>query len=785
MTTSRADSGPSLPRLLAGIFISSSATIAFEITLTRVFSISLWYHFAFMVISIAMLGLGMSGTVLSLVPKLKRRELLGLYGIGLGLTLFSGYLGTNLIPFDPARLAWDRQQLLYIGAYYILLAIPFFFFGLIVSTSFALESDRASLVYGADLLGAGGGSVAAILLMSGLGPERSVFAIAAGGLVGAALLGRPKAAAALLAVLIFLAATNPDFMRIRMSQYKGLEQALRYPGAKHIKTYYSGFSRVDVFDSPMARFAPGLSLKHLDPLPRQLGLAVDGAGINAITDAGGDMEFLGFLPSALPYEMSERRNVLVVESKGGLNVLLARHYGASYIEKTESVPLIVEVMRDDYGDFSGGIYDTNTFEKLARSRLLSTERKYDVIDISLTGAVPSGAFGMSEDYAFTVEAFRQYLAHLADEGVLSLGMYLVPPPQTELRLLMTGLAALEDLGARQPEGHVAALRSWGSIAMVFKKTPLGESDIDALKDFARKRNFDLVYYPGIRESETNIYVEMPENDYYEAFKAIIDPATRDAFVRNYVFDITPVHDESPYFHHYLKLGKVRETIEVMGGKWQYFIEEGYLLPAVLVQVLVLSLVLLLLPAFGKAARARPSLELVYFALLGFGFMFVEIPLIQAMILPLENPSYAVAAVLASVLVWSGTGSLLSQRYASLRTPRTVLALAALVLPYGLLLTLGAGKIAAYPIALKFALTFLLVTAVGVLMGIPFPMGMRFLGKKSPGLIPWAWAINGCFSVLAPVVATMLALEFGFNTVLFLGALMYAAAFGIIKKAWTD
>jgi hypothetical protein len=782
VSSDRADPGPLPLRLLAGIFISSSAAIAFEITLTRVFSISLWYHFAFMVISIAMLGIGLSGTVLSLAPGLKRREHLGLYGLGLGLTLFIGYVGTNLIPFDPARLAWDRQQLLYIGAYYILLALPFFFFGLVVATSFALESERASLVYGADLLGAGGGSVAAILLMSGLGPEGSVFAISAGGLVGAALLGRPRVAAALLVALMVLAGVNPDFMKIRLSQYKGLEQALRYPGAELIKTYYSGFSRVDVFESPLARFAPGLSLKYLEPLPRQLGLAVDGAGIDAITDAGSDMEFLGFLPSALPYELAERRSVLVAEPGGGLNVLLARHYGAGYVEKAESVPIVVEVVRDDYGDFSGGIYGSDTFEKLARSRLLSTDRKYDLIDISLTGAVPSGAFGMSEDYALTVEAFREYLDHLSKDGVLSLETYLVPPPRTELRLLTTGLAALEDMGVRRPAEHIAALRSWGSMALVFKKTPFEEREISALKDFARSRSFDLLYYPSIRESETNIYVEMPNKDYYRAFRAIVDPATRDNFLRDYVFDVTPVHDESPYFHHYLKLGRLRETTAVMGGKWQYFVEEGYLLPAVLAQVLVLSLVLLLLPAFGKGARAKPSPDLAYFALLGLGFMFVEIPLIQAMILPLENPSYAVAVVLASVLVWSGAGSLLSQRFALLRTPRTVLALAALVVPYGLLLSLGAERIAAYPIAMKFALTFLLASAAGVLMGIPFPMGMRLLGRKSPGLIPWAWAINGCFSVLAPVVATMLALEFGFDTVLFLGALMYLAAFGIIKKA---
>lgn len=773
----------SLPRLLAGIFFCSISAISLEITLTRVFSISLWYHFAFMVISIAMLGLGLSGTVLSLTPALKKREWLGTYAIGLSIAVLAGYVGTNLVPLDPARLAWDRQQLLYIGLYYVLLAIPFFFFGLIVTTAFSVESERSSLVYGADLLGAGAGSVAAVVLMSGLGPEISVFAIAACALAGAALLGKPKTSVSVLVLVAILAGVNPDFIKIRMSQYKGLEQALRFPGAKHLRTYYSGFSRVDIFESPMVRFAPGMSLKYLKPLPPQLGLSVDGTGINAITEAGGNTAFLRYLPSALPYEIAERHSALVVEPKGGLTALLAREYGADYIEKAESNLLLVDVIRKDFGEFSGGIYDTSTHKKLARSRLLSTDRKFDVIDVSLTGAVPSGLFGMSEDYALTVEAFKQYLTHLTEDGVVSLNMYLIPPPRTELRLLATSLAALEEMGVSDAEKHIVAIRSWGSITMLVKRTAFVHGELNALKEFSKGKNFDLVYYPGIKEEEANVYVKLPENDYYRAFRNVIDPETRADFIGDYIFDISPVYDESPFFHHYLRFDRIKETLEVMGGKWQFFVEEGYLLPAVLVQVLVLSLILLLLPAFVR--KERPSIFLSYFALLGLGFMFVEVPLIQGMILPLENPSYAVAAVLASVLIWSGAGSLLSQRYSSLRTPRTVIVLAALVVPYGLLLIPVAGKVAAYPLALKFVLSFLLVAPAAVLMGIPFPMGMRLLGERSPGMIPWAWAVNGCFSVLAPILATMLALDFSFKAVFLLGAVMYAGAFAVIKRAWTD
>jgi hypothetical protein len=398
--------------------------------------------------------------------------------------------------------------------------------------------------------------------------------------------------------------------------------------------------------------------------------------------------------------------------------------------------------------------------------------------------VPSGLFGISENYAFTVEAFKQYLTHLSGDGVLSLSMFIIPPPRTELRLLATGIAALEELGVTEPGENVAAIRSWGSITILLKRTSFTQDEIAAIKSFSRDKNFDLLYYPGIKESESNIFVRMPDNDYFKAFQSLISRDKRETFVKDYIFDVTPVTDERPFFNHYLRAGRVKETLEVMGGKWQYFIEEGYLLPVVLVQVILLSLILLVLPALKRKERARPSSVLIYFALLGLGFMFVEVPLIQGMILPLENPSYAVAVVLASVLICSGAGSLLSQRYASLRAPLTVIVLAILIVPYGLLLTLLAGKVAAYPLEAKFALSFLLVAPAAALMGIPFPMGIRLLGEKSPGLIPWAWAVNGCFSVLAPVLATMLALAFGFKVVFLLGALMYAGAFAVIRRAWS-
>lgn len=780
-------------KLLAGIFLFSFSALSYQIALTRVFSISLWYHFAFMVISIAMLGIGVSGTVLSLSQRLKtpsRHELtlarIGIYGLFLGASITVSYLLSNLLPFDPVRLSWDRVQLLYICLYYLLLSTPFFFFGLSVSTALSSASERAGFLYGADLLGAGAGSISFLYFMSITSPEVVILLVSSIALGGAFLIGGRKTkvcSSIFIACNIFLL-LMPGLISPRMSPYKGLQLALRYPGAEHIKTYHSPFSQVDVFRSPAVRFAPGLSLKYLEPLPEQLGISVDGGEVNAVTRADNreSLGFLEFLPSALPYELGRRESVLILDPRGGLEVLLARHYGAQGIFKVESNPLVIKVIRDDLGDLSHGIYDDNTWQGLGRSWLKAKDRKFDLIDIPLTGTSPSGSFGIAEDYRFTVESFKEYLSHLTKNGMLSVHLYILPPPRIELRLLSTLVTAMEEMGIKEIEGKIIAIRSWGSIGIMAKVEPFTREEIDAVRKFSREKRFDLVLLPGIREDETNIYLKTASNEYAAAFMSILDPGRRASFQRDYLFDITPVRDESPFFHYFLRLKNLRNIYEVMGGKWQYLIEEGYLLPVVFVQVLLLSIVFILLPAFSKRRKNDnpsnpPSIPpLLYFAFLGLGFMFVEISLIQRMILPLENPSYAVAAVLTSVLIGSGIGSLLSSRFSPLRSRFTLLALTLLIAAYSLLVPLFSDFIAPQPLLRKVALGFAFLIPLGLPMGIPFPMGIRNLGEKTPELIPWAWAVNGCASVLAPLLTIMLAMAVGFQTVMWIGAAAYFLAF---------
>ncbi|MEW6586795.1 MAG: hypothetical protein AB1442_14465 [Nitrospirota bacterium] len=772
--------------------------------MTRIFSISLSYHFAFMVVSTAMLGIGASGTMLYAYPRLRDTSRIGAYSLFLGLGILLSYAAVNQLPFDPVNLLWSKTHILYLGLYPVILSIPFFFAGLIVASALSSFPDAPGCLYGADLLGAGAGSLGILYLAGMLGPDSCVVAISSLPIAAAILWGgrRTRIAAPLLFLVIAVVLhLNPELLEIRMSPYKGLQSALKYPGAEHLKTYVSPYSRIDVFRSPASRFAPGLSLRYLDALPEQIGLSIDGGQMNAITgDGGGESPaFLGYLPSALPYELvnsssnkedamrigQSLNEVLVLDPKGGLQVLVARHYGADMVQKIESNPLIVEVIDKDFFEFSGGIYSSDTTTGLGRSWLKHGRRQFDIVDISLTGASPGGSFGILEDYRFTVEAFKEYLRHLNTGGFLSVNLFIIPPPRTELRILLTGIAAMEELGITEINKNITAMRSIETLCILIKKSPLTADEIGRLRKFSEDRRFDLVYYPGISAGESNRFVRMPSDEYFHAFQRLVDKKDRPAFVRSYLFDIEPVRDESPFFHYYLKLNHIKEIYSVMGEKWQFFVEEGYVLPIVFVQVFVASVILILLPIFvGRKEKGGPDLFfLSYFALLGLGFMFVEVPLIQKMILPLEHPSYAFAAVLTSVLISSGAGSLSSHKIRGLRTPFELMAIAVIVIVWSFLIPAISDIMSLRAMSSRIFLTFLLFFPLGFLMGIPFPAGLAVLSQRNAALIPWAWAVNGCFSVLAPILATMIAMTVGFKAVLWLGSLAYLLAFSVLIFAF--
>jgi hypothetical protein len=778
--------------ILPLVFVASFASLAYELALIRILSITLWYHFAFLVVSIAMLGIGASGTLLSVVPLLKDERKVPAYVLLLAIAIPAGYLLIGLIPFDPVRLSWDWTQLFSLGLFSVVLSVPFLFFGLAVSTCFAVLPGSVGAVYAADLLGAGAGSVALSALLYAGGPEQTIFLLSMLAATAAFVRGGKAVrffSALLLGMELFLLLTQPAFMMPVMSAYKPLPFALNYPGARIMETRCSPYARIDIFQSPAVRFAPGLSLTYLDPLPPQTGVAVDGGDIHAITDAGDPlrMKFIDHLPSALPYVLGRHRDVLVLEPKGGLALHLAIRSGAGYILSVESNPLLRTIV-DERGRITPppGVSLQNR-AGLGRNRIAQLDRKFDVITMSFLGSLLPGAFGLSEDYGATIEAFRAYLERLAPGGVLSMDLYLLPPARSELRLLATVLRAAEETGIADGASHIAVVRSWDTVTILFKNSALTASDISAIRRFCARNRFDTVYYPGMRPDEGNRYVRMQNNSYADAFRNIIRRETRSAFIRDYLFDIRPVRDAAPFTHYYLKLENIGEIYRTMGGKWQYFFEEGYLLPLLLLQVLAVSLIVMLLPLL-KRVRSEPASTaprltrtLLYFGTLGLGYLFIEVAFMQMMILPLEHPGYAAGTVVASVLAGSGLGGYLSQKREPRIGPSALLWLAGAIVLYALTLPFLATFLVRLPLAARVISCFIVLFPAGTLMGTPLPLGLSLLGRRDPDLIPWAWAVNGCCSVVSPILAVLIALSAGFTIVLLCGAGLYLAGYILIRN----
>jgi hypothetical protein len=778
-------------RLAAVIFFCSLSALAYEIALTRIFSITLSYHFGFLIVSTAMLGIGMSGSMLFAFPELNDKAKIGSYSFFLGASILFSYITINRIPFDPVALFWSKAAILIIGIYCVVLAIPFFFAGLLVGSSLSAFPALSGMLYGADLLGAGTG---ALLILSLMGICDLGFCIIIISFVTptAAVFFSQRKIKIIALIFILLAGMfvylSPGSLKIRMSPYKELPRALHYPGAELLRTYISPYTRIDTFRSPATRFAPGLSLRYLNPLPDQIGFSIDGGETDAITAASDkkSLLFLRYLPSALPYELKvpgASGNVLILDPKGGLQALVAEYYAMGNIHKIEGNPLLVDIVKRDFDSFSGGVYAVNTIEGIGRSWLKKSKQQFTLIDISMTRTSPAGSFGILEDYRFTTDAFREYVSHLEEDGILSIHLFILPPPRTELRLLLTGIAAMEEAGIQNIEQHIAAIRSIETLCILFKKSPLDATDIRKIKKFAEERRFDLVYYPGITGNESNRFIRMPSNDYSNAFRQLVHKNMRAGFIRSYLFDIEPVDDESPFFHLHLKIRNIREIHAVMGKKWQYFVEEGYILPIVFVQIAVASLFLILLPIFirGKPHKGNSStihrfFFLSYFALIGIGFMFIEVPLIQKLILPFGNPSYAFAAVLISILISSGAGSVASHSIRQLRTPFVLCVISFVIIILSFMVPVISSFISLQSLSLRIFMTFLFFFPTGFLMGIPFPLGLTVLGDHLKTLIPWAWAVNGCFSVLAPILAIMIAMIAGYTVVLWLAASCYLLAF---------
>jgi hypothetical protein len=784
----------------AGIFLLSAGTLMLQVANTRIFSIALWHHFVWMIVSIALLGYAASGTLLSVYPRLLKIELDRMLTIAAALfsvSILLSYGASNHIPFDPSRLNWDRLQMVYISVYYLLLSVPYLLSGLAVALAVEKSGTRVNRLYFSSLFGSALGSIFVLPLFGLLtGPGVMVFASITAGASALAfalnLKGRGFAMVVgwVLALLVLIPFAG-SLLPVRISPYKTLMVALRYPDAELLETRWNAFSRVDVVKSGLVRHAPGLSLQYDALLPEQIGVIVDGDDLNAITRYGGDpasLKFTGFLPTALPYRLLQSPKALVIGSGGGLGVLTALHHDSSSITTVEANPLIVDLVQREYGSFSGSVYQNEKVRVVVsegRSFIQGSRDEYDVIELSMTGgasASSTGIYALSENYLFTAESFAAFIERLSEDGFLSVSRWLLPPPREDVRIVSLAVSALEALGVQDPARHVAVIRSWGTITLLVGRSPLSGDEIDSIKGFSREMGFDIVYVPGVQPSEVNLYNRFQEPLYYRLVDGLLHAEDRESFYSGYLYDIGVATDEKPFFFHFFKWDRLLETYKSLDRKWQALIEGGFLVPLALLQALALSVLFVLLPIRRlRGAEIEGGWSLfVYFIGLGLGYMFVEMATIQRFILLLGHPVHSVSAVLFSLLLASGLGSYVSGRL----TPGggghklVLLAVGLLTVGYGFISPI-ISPLLGLPITARLFATAVIVAPLGFLMGMPFPLGVRILtGSKRP-LIPWAWAANGCASVLGSILPTILALYLGFSKIFIIAGAMYLVSLWMV------
>ncbi len=812
--------------------------LAFEVALTRLFALAQGHHFAFMAVSLALLGAGASGTFLSLRSPSRQglRRWLAASALLFTLTVPASYLAVNALPFDAYRIAWERVQLLWLALYYLALTAPFFFSGLAVGAALVVRPEEASRVYGANLFGSGLGPPLALLALAAVGGPGTVFGVAWLGSLAFLLLVWPGRQASrnalrryylpisgsLLAVvcgLLFL--FPPAWADIRLTPYQSLSQALLYPGSRIALQKWNAFSRIDIIESQGIRSAPGLSMSYPGGPPPQVGLTVDGQNLSPITTVPpSQADFADYLPPALAYQLRPEADVLVIEPGGGLAVLTALRGGARSVTVVQGNPAVAAAVEK----WGGDLYrDPRVSVEVddPRSYLRRVDRRFDVVITPLSDSfrpVTAGAYALGEEYRYTVEAFSELYDHLEPDGLLVAERWLQLPPTESLRLWGIAAEALRRGGVKDPGAHLIALRSFQTSLVIASRRPFTPDEIHQVRDFAAARQYDLVWTSALGDVDgsalslsqeeldtlgVNRYNVVSGAPYFRTFAGLLQASNPSAFYADYAYAVAPPTDDHPFFFHFFKWGQTPEIIAALGKTWQPFGGSGYLvLILLLALVVLLSAILILLPlAIGHKSQIRESGNqdirisggqgisktkftvryLLYFMLLGLGFLFVEIPLLQRFIVYLGQPAYAFATVVGALLVASGLGShFLADR---IWPPLGLSILAVLVLAYPLLIPPLFQVTFGLPLAGRIIVAALALSPVGLLMGTPFPQGLAVARRHAPGLLPWIWAVNGCASVVSAVLAPMVAISLGFQAVMLIGAGAYLAALLSLGRFW--
>lgn len=773
-------------RLTSGIVLISAASLAYEITLTRLFAVQQFYHFAFVVISIATMGFAASGLLLSMRKTQPAPSLLAFCFSG---AVLIAYITINKLPFDSYSIAWDARQWWILLLYFSVSGTPFLAAGWAIGAALDAAGTEAYRPYAANMIGAAAGCLLALAAIDQLGGEGAVgLVISIGILAGSLLLDRKRDAIALipLAILIVVLFSIPiQPLRLALSPYKPLSSARLANEARLSVTDWGTTARLDVVESPGIHSFPGLSLNTITDLPEQAGAFLDGEGPLPITHLAADdplaAEINGRLPSSIAYSLRSSRTALILDWGAGTPALFALTRPGISVWLPDDQPMLTDLLRDEYTAYNFELFaHENLFviERASRSVLADRARSYDIIEFALSDMfqpVTSGAFSLGEDYLLTVDAFTDAWNRLNPDGVLVITRWIGTPPSESARTWNTVLTALRHAGVDGIKEHVIAFRGIRTATMIVSPQAFSANELHYVRQFLELNAFDPLILPDLDPGEVNRFNRLPEPVYHELFTALLNEPGET--VSKYAFRLDAPGDDRPYFNHFFRWGQTPEVLASLGLFWQPFGGSGYFVLLVLMGLMLFLAALLIVFSLLSGSRAhaaqRPDMQaLLYFAALGSGYLLVEIPLIQRFTLLLDHPAQALAGVLFVLLFGSGIGSWLSPRLSLKR------ALLALLIYLGFILSFSSDLIDLLlpaPALVRWGALVLILLPLGILMGVPFAAGLQRLENNHPGWIPWAWAVNGAFSGISGVAAAMLALDAGFRATLAAGWVAYALA----------
>jgi hypothetical protein len=769
--------------MLFGMALCSFAALLLELALTRLFSVVLFYHFAFLAISIALLGLGAGGVFAHLrKEQLARFETRPLVSRLCSINALIVPVVLVIVLRIPVSLEISKANFLRLTAIYLASAIPFFITGLEFSIVFAREAKHVSPLYAADLAGGALACLAIVPLLNRLGGPNTVFftgvCMALAGMVWAVDKKSRRSAAGRAAFVLVLIAVNYSGRLFDIVYAKGgfrdaaWVEFARWNAISRVEVDTQGKGKAIVIDADASTYLMNVDPKHWEgPWERNLMSA----------------------PPALANVLRPHGEFAIIGPGGGVDVLRAVGNGSPSVTGIEINPIIADtIMRDRYLDYTFRLYklpEVHIYVTDGRSFVRNAKQQFDVVQMTLVdtwASTAAGAFALSENSLYTVEAFREYFEHLRPDGMIAITRWEFQQPREALRVISVAMQALHEMGVANPaanfivvsEGHLDA--DGIPVVVLAKRTAFTAEEVSRVRGHMESHpKLALLYAPSDPASTPASVAQEQYSASADSFTQLIQSNDPQRFAERYPYDISPVTDNAPFFFFTLKLSQILHPKSLMRGiDWK--VNLGVAVLGMVLAISLLAVLLFLVIPLARGARGQQPrpVRLLYFIAVGLGYILVEIAFIQRFVLFLGHPVYALTVVVFLLLLSSGAGSMVSRWWLA-NTSRVwlpLLLIAAALLLYVAVLPSLLGHLVGQQFPVKLLISAVLLVPLGFTMGMPFPTGLRALADATTGnLVEWAWAMNAASSVLGSVLAIIIAIQFGLNITLAIGASAYLLA----------